>query len=187
MVETSRSIQRGAPALETVRPDLPDHIRQTVASALLVNPQRRPSAERLARELRDLPKRRRKPKGSKPSNPPLSRRAFATERLIPGALAGVASGWIAPRLAFSPAGWPLGLAAAGAGLGFAAPRAGLIFALAVAFFPLANISTGLAIVYAVLAGGWVALNWRDARAGLPLRLRPGPPPPPPPRPVPLPV
>jgi hypothetical protein len=172
MVETSRSIQRGAPALETVRPDLPEHVRQTVASALLVNPQRRPSAERLARELRALPKRRRKPKGSKPGNPPLSRRALATERLVPGALAGIASGWIASRLAFYPGGWPLGLAAAGAGLGFAAPRAGLIFALAVAFFPLANISTGLAIVYAVLAGGWIALNWRDARAGLLLAIGP---------------
>jgi eukaryotic-like serine/threonine-protein kinase len=172
MVETSRSIQRGAPALETMRPDLPEHVRQTVASALLVNPQRRPSAERLARELRALPKKRRKPKGSKPSTPAISRRALATERILPGALAGVASGWIATRLAFYPGGWPLGLAAAGAALGFAAPRAGLIFALSVAFFPLANISTGLAIVYAVLAGGWIALNWRDARAGLLLATGP---------------
>jgi hypothetical protein len=172
MVETSRSIQRGAPSIETMRPDLPEHVRQTVASALLVNPQRRPSAERLARELRSLPKKRRKPKGSKPSTPALSHRALATERLLPGALAGLASGWIATRLAFYPGGWALGLAAAGAGLGFAAPRIGLIFALSVAFFPLANISLGLAIVYAVLAGGWVALNWRDARAGLLLAAGP---------------
>ncbi|NUR77058.1 MAG: serine/threonine protein kinase, partial [Thermoleophilia bacterium] len=57
MVEMSRRIQEGAPGLETVRPDLPDHVVRTVASALLVNPQRRPAAERLARELRDLPKR----------------------------------------------------------------------------------------------------------------------------------
>ena len=172
MVEASRSIQRGAPALETIRPDLPEHVLQTVASALLVNPQRRPSAERLARELRALPKKRRKPKGSRPSTPALSRRAIATERLLPGALAGVASGWVATRLAFYPGGWPLGLAAAGAALGFAAPRAGLIFALAVAFFPLANISLGLAVVYAVLAGGWTVLNWRDARAGLLLAAGP---------------
>ena len=47
MSETSRAIQRGAPPLETMRPDLPPHVLQTVASALLVNPQRRPGAERL--------------------------------------------------------------------------------------------------------------------------------------------
>ncbi len=35
-----------------------------------------------------------------------------------------------------------------------------------AFFPLANISLGLAAVYAVLAAGWTILNWRDARTGL---------------------
>src|SRR3954453_21667516 len=41
MVEMSRHIQQGAPALESVRPDLPDHLLRIVASALLVNPQRR--------------------------------------------------------------------------------------------------------------------------------------------------
>jgi len=80
--------------------------------------------------------------------------------------------WIATRLPFYPAHWPLGLAAAGVALGFAAPRAGLLFALAVAFFPLANISLGLAIVYAALAAGWTALTWKDARAGLLLAAGP---------------
>src|SRR5436309_3305279 len=32
------------------------------------------------------------------------------ERLVPGALAGLASGWVASRLPFYPPGWPLGLA-----------------------------------------------------------------------------
>ena len=75
-VETSRRIQLGAPPLESERPDLPRHVLDTVASALLVNPQRRPSAERLAQELRSLPKRRRKKGGSKPTAPsrPLERR-----------------------------------------------------------------------------------------------------------------
>jgi len=50
MVETSRRIQHGAQPLESLRPDLPGHLLQTVASALFVNPQRRPSAERLAQE-----------------------------------------------------------------------------------------------------------------------------------------
>src|SRR5262249_39499905 len=73
---------------------------------------------------------------------------------------------------FFPAQWPAGLALVGAGLGFAAPRAGLTFALAVAFFPLANISLGLALVYAALALAWLVLNWRDARAGLLITVGP---------------
>jgi hypothetical protein len=79
---------------------------------------------------------------------------------------------VALRLPFYPAQWPLGLAAAGAALGFTAPRAGLLFALTVAFFPVANISLGLALVYALLAGGWAALTWKDARAGLLLAAGP---------------
>src|SRR3954471_15951146 len=64
LVETSRSIQHGAPPLETRRPDLPDHILQTVAGALVTSPQRRPTAGQLAMELRTLPRRRRRPGGS---------------------------------------------------------------------------------------------------------------------------
>jgi eukaryotic-like serine/threonine-protein kinase len=173
MVETSRRIQEGPPPLAGERPDLSQHVLDTVASALLVNPQRRPSAERLAQELRSLPKRRRKKTGgSKPAAPPRATSAMLAERVLPGALAGIASGWVATRIPFYPSPWPVALAAAGAGLGFAAPRAGLLFALAVAFFPLANISLGLAVVYAVLATGWAALNWRDARAGLLLAVGP---------------
>ncbi|MDX6475557.1 MAG: eukaryotic-like serine/threonine-protein kinase, partial [Gaiellaceae bacterium] len=101
MVETSRRIQQGAPGLETLRPDLQPQIVQAVASALLLNPQRRPSAERLARDLRDLPRRGRKKSGSrtgspklpKPSLPPRPGSAVLGERLVPGALAGLASGW----------------------------------------------------------------------------------------------
>jgi hypothetical protein len=174
LTETSRAIQRGAPALETLRPDLPRHVLDTVASALLVNPQRRPGAERLARELRELPKRRRKQGGG--SRPTATARpnvaVLARDRVLPGALAGLASGWVAARLPFYPAEWPLGLAATGAALGFVTPRLGLLFALVVAFFPLANISLGLALVYALLAAGWAALNWRDARAGLLLAAGP---------------
>jgi hypothetical protein len=96
----------------------------------------------------------------------------ALERVLPGALAGIASGWVSATLPFYPAQWPIAIAAAGAALGFAAPRAGLVFALTAAFFPLANISLGLAAVYSVLAIGWTALNWKDARAGLLLAVGP---------------
>jgi hypothetical protein len=172
LAETSRQIQRGAPSLETLRPDLPRHVVDTVASALLVNPQRRPSAERLAHELRHLPRRRRKPGGSKPKAPARPTAAALAERLLPGALTGLACGWVAARLPFYPQGWPIGLAGAGAAVGFTAPRAGLLFALAVAFLPLANISLGLGIAYGVVAAGWAALAWKDARAGLLLALGP---------------
>jgi non-specific serine/threonine protein kinase/serine/threonine-protein kinase len=173
LVETSRSIQHGAPSLETLRPDLPRHIIDTVDGALVASPQRRPTAERLAAELRNLPRRRRKNGGS--AGPTSTARSFpelAKERLLPGALAGIASGWVAAALPFYPAGWPLGLGAVAAALGFASPRAGLLFALLTAFFPLANISTGLAIVYAAIAVLWAALNWRDARTGLLLAAGP---------------
>ncbi|HEX4525214.1 MAG TPA: serine/threonine-protein kinase [Gaiellaceae bacterium] len=174
MVETSRRIQHGAEPLAGLRPDLPEHVLQTVASALLVNPQRRPAAARLAQELRSLPKRRRSKQGggSKTAAPPRSVGAVAAERFLPGALTGFTTGWVAATIPFYPTGWPLGIAAVGAALGFASSRVGLLYTLAVAFFPLANISLGLAIVYAALAAAWIALSWRDARAGLLLAIGP---------------
>ena len=144
---------------------------ETVAGALSVSPQRRPSAAQLAHELRSLPKRKRR-KGARPTQPTRTRTEVLTDRVLPGTLAGLASGWVAASLPFYPANWPAGLGLAAAALGFAAPRAGLAFALGVAFFPLANISLGLAAVYAVLAVAWTALNWRDARAGLLLAAGP---------------
>ncbi len=173
MVETSRRIQHGAEPLANLRPDLPEHVLDTVSSALLVNPQRRPTAARLTEELRSLPRRRRSRQGGpKTSAPPRSLSSLASERLVPGALSGLASGWVAAAVPFYPAGWPVAIAGAGAALGFAAPRAGLLFALTVAFFPLANISLGLALVYAALAACWLALSWQDARSGLLLAAGP---------------
>jgi hypothetical protein len=46
------------------------------------------------------------------------------------------------------------------------PRLGLAFALAVPIFPLGNVAVALAGLYGILAVGWLALNWRDARHGL---------------------
>src|SRR6185503_15250346 len=102
------------------RPDLPEHLLRTVARSLTVSPTRRPSARELADELRTTPKRKKKG-GTKPATPERSLPALASERLLPGALAGIASGWVAMTLPFYPGGWPLGLAAAGAALGFTWP------------------------------------------------------------------
>jgi hypothetical protein len=172
LTDTSRLIQQGAPALDTRRPDLPRNVLDTVSGALSTSPQRRPSAAQLAQELRSLPKKRRRQRGARPTKPSRTKTEIAADRLLPAALAGIASGWVSATIPFYPAQWPAGLALLGAALGFAAPRAGLAFALAVAFFPLANISLGLAAVYAVLALGWTVLNWRDARAGLLLAVGP---------------
>ena len=57
-------------------------------------------------------------------------------------------------------------------LAVAAPRAGTAAALVVTFFPLANISLGLAVLFAALAAGWLALTWRDPRSSLLLAAGP---------------
>jgi len=47
-----------------------------------------------------------------------------------------------------------------------APRLGLAIALFVPVFPLGNTAQAAAVIYAAVAAAWLALCWRDARAGL---------------------
>jgi hypothetical protein len=172
--ETSRRIQSGPPPLASMRPDLPPALCEAVSSALVLNPARRPSARKLADDLRNLPrKRRRKGGGGKRGDTAIAARrpqilasVELKDRLLPSALAALATGWVATVLPFYPAGWPLGLAIAAATLALAAPRAGLALALATPILPLGNISLGLGIVYAALAATWLGLSWNDARSGL---------------------
>ena len=174
--ETSRRIQAGAPPLADVRPDLPESLKRAVSSALILNPVRRPEAGRLATELRTQKQKRKKRKVAEPRKQPapgLERiRVALRGRLLPGALAAVWTAWAAASLPFFPAGWALPLAACAGALALAAPRAGTAAALVVTFFPLANISLGLAILFAALAAGWLALTWRDPRSGLLLAVGP---------------
>jgi hypothetical protein len=93
-------------------------------------------------------------------------------RVLPACLAATTAGWAAATLPFYPAGWPAGLALAAAAATLVRERIGLTVALAVPFFPLANIALGAALLYAVIAVGWLALSWRDARSGLFLALGP---------------
>jgi hypothetical protein len=46
------------------------------------------------------------------------------------------------------------------------PRIGLAVALAAPVFPIGNASQGAAVLYGAFALAWLALGWRDARAGL---------------------
>ena len=169
MKETSRRIQNGAPPLQDVRPDLSGALCKAIGSALALNPARRPEAGELAEELRSLEKKRRHSKVEQPameSRPRVRLAQSIPSRALPSGTCALATGWVATTLPFYPAQWPLGLAAVAAALGFAAPRAGLAFALVAMFFPLANISLGLGILFAALAAGWLVLAWNDARAGL---------------------
>jgi hypothetical protein len=92
--------------------------------------------------------------------------ALLVERVLPATAAGAATAWIAAALPFYPPGSAPALGAAAAAAGLVSPRLGLAATLAAGWFPLANMSIGLAVVYAVLAVVWLALSWRDARAGL---------------------
>ena len=112
-------------------------------------------------------KERRKRSGG-PKTPPRARAAALPPRLLPAGLAATVAGWTAATLALLPRRVAApGLAAAAAASDAArAERVGLVFALAVPFFPLANISLGLGLLFAGVAVVWLALTWRDPRAGL---------------------
>jgi serine/threonine-protein kinase len=167
--ETSALIQAGPEPLEQVRPDLPGFVHRAVAGALVLDPARRPSAERLADELRGRVRRRRPGRDrTRPPRTPARELAAGAlrERALPAGLAAVTAGWVAATLPFYPAGWPLGLAAVAGALAAASPRAGMILALATAVLPLGNVSLGLALLFAAVACAWIALMWDDARTGL---------------------
>jgi hypothetical protein len=83
-----------------------------------------------------------------------------------GALAAVFAGWAARTLPFFPGGWWLGLALLAAAAALVRPRHGLAIALAVPILPLGNVSLGLAILYSVVAAGWLALAWGEPEWGL---------------------
>jgi hypothetical protein len=167
MHDTARSIKEGPPPLAVLRPDVPDALVAAVARATAVEPSKRPAAEKLAQELRGL----RRHRGSGAAAP-IARPGVLHARLASAGLAGLTAGWSATALPFYPAGWPLGLAALATVVAFCCERVGLALTLTVPFFPLANASLGLAIVYAALAVGWLALSWQDPRSGLFLALGP---------------
>jgi hypothetical protein len=165
-MEVQNAILAGAPALEELRPDLPRQVHEVVASALLYNAAHRPAADSLAVQLRELVRKERRKRSGGPKAPAQPRLAELPSRAFPAVLAATVAGWTAETLPFFPAGWSVGLAAAAGALTLARERIGLVFTLAVPFFPLANVSLGLALTYAALAAAWVALAWRDPRTGL---------------------
>jgi eukaryotic-like serine/threonine-protein kinase len=166
LLETARAIEAGAPALATVRPDLPRPLLAAVDRALDLDPARRPSAGALAVLLRRAEPRRRRRDGRGVVVPTLA------PRLVPAALACLVAGWAAWAIPFYPPGWPFGLAALAAGATLLHARVGLALALAVPVLPLGNLGLGTAILYAVATLALIVLFWPRPREGLVFALGP---------------
>ena len=159
--QMASTIEAGCPPLQPERPDLPKRLLSAISHALAHDPSRRPPAAALANELRSaLAGGKRSPKVAA-----VSKQDFA-QRAVPAAVAGVAALAGGTALPFYPTGWAAALAAATAFTAFRAPRAGLALALAAPVLPLGNYALGLALLYGVLALGWLALSWREPRWGL---------------------
>jgi hypothetical protein len=128
---------------------------------LALDPAARPPARMLATELRDSFAERVRRRAQPPA---ISLRVPI--RLAAPAAAGLFAGWTAGELPFFPGLFAPLLGALAFVLTVTRPRLGLAFALAVPVFPLGNISSGLAILYAAAACAWLALSWRAPREGL---------------------
>ncbi len=168
--EVTRSIQAGAPPLATERRGLPRRLVTAVDTALAVDPEARPAAADLAAELRNAIRTPNTRPGRAEQKPPAEQadapgRRHA-RRAMPVVLGAVTALVAATFLPF----WPPELAAllvvATAVACWLDPRIGLALALAIPVFPIGNVAESAAILYGLFAGGWLVLNWRDARHGL---------------------
>ena len=161
-IETAHRIEAGPPPLESVRPDLPRHLTDAVARAAAVDPARRPTAVQLADRLRSAleERERKRTRAARVVPTPPFRRILA------GSAAMLFVGWSAAVLPFYPAGWDWGLAALAGALAALRPRLGLAAALGLAVLPLGNVSLGLALVYAAVAGAWLVVTWNRSQEGL---------------------
>jgi hypothetical protein len=163
-LETGEVIKAGAPSIREARPDLPDELVTAVDGALSVDPVNRPTAAALATALRRA-RRERAPRRRPAAFLRIDSHALVAKSGAP-ALAAVVAGWSAAALPFFPARWPLLLGLISAALTALRAPLGLAFTLAVPILPLGNISLGLAVLYAGLAGVWLLLVWGDPRRGL---------------------
>jgi hypothetical protein len=160
--QMAATIESGPPPLEAERPDLPQRLLDALGGALAHDPEKRPSAAALAKELRAgfaVRKRAKKVERVVPTQ-------GALLRFAPAAAASVATLVGATMLPFFPTLWAPALAVAAGGIALRAPRAGLALALAAPVLPLGNLALGLALLYGAFALGWLVLSWKDSRAGL---------------------
>ena len=173
--EVASAIAAGPPPLSTRRGDLPRRLLTAIDGALAVDPARRPTASQLAAELREAfvaprpPATKRRPPGGgrrRLRAPAPLRCPSRSSGDSSAGLAVVATAVGGSLLPFWP-GPVLALIALTAGLGaLRSPRLGMAIALAAPVLPIGNVAQAAAVVYAVLAAAWLAVAWRDARAGL---------------------
>jgi protein kinase-like protein len=168
LLETAKRIEGGAAPLAQARPDLPKDLCTLVAQMLALDPAARPPAGRLAHEVREAFAERLRRRKSRPPAVPLR----VPLRLAGPAAAGLFAGWTSAAVPFFPGSFAPIFGLLAFALAAARPRLGLAFALAVPVFPLGNISSGLALVYAAVACAWLALSWRSPRESLFLTLGP---------------
>jgi hypothetical protein len=171
--QVAAAIEAGAKPIGTARPDVPPAIADAVSSALTIDPARRPSAAQLAAALRTAltSPRRDRSKSARPRQATVAPRPAAVavpleRQLIPAALAAGTVTFAAALLPFWTPGLVLLLALAAAAATIKMPRVGLAIALFVPVFPLGNVAQAAAVAYAAFALAWLAVFWRDARAGL---------------------
>jgi len=165
--EVARTIESGAPPLSKRRPDLPRRLLGAIDRALETDPARRPTAQALAAELRASLEPGPRTRKRAPARPRVLARPQRSEALLaPAALAGLVTAVGGSLLPFWPPGVLVALAIVAAVASLRAPRVGLALALAAPVFPFGNVALGAAVLYAALALAWLALMWRDARAGL---------------------
>lgn len=177
MPQVAGAIADGAPPLSAKRPDLPRRLTAAVDAALSVDPEGRPTAVQLATELREgyvVARRERPARSARPvrratrAPKPRAREALGPleRRAVPAGLAALTAAVGASILPFWPPGLVVALALAAGLATLRAPRLGLAIALAAPLLPLGNVAQAAAVVYGVLAVAWLAVAWRDARAGL---------------------
>jgi hypothetical protein len=169
--EVARSIQAGAPPLAEERRGLPRRLATAVDTALSPDPNARPSASDLAAELRNAVRSPQKQRPSREKRPEVVEEPVAparrhARRVVPIALGMLTAALGATVLPF----WPTELVALLVLLTALAswldPRLGMALALATPIFPLGNVAAAAAVLYGLLAVGWLGLNWRDGRHGL---------------------
>ena len=178
--QVATTIEAGAAPLETERPDLPPRLLAVIASALAIEPAKRPQAAVLAAELReavDAPRRERAPHRrtksrsrlhlARPAAPAIAVTPIALEaKLLPAGMAAVATLAGGSILPFWTPGLLALLAVSAALATIRTPRLGLALALFAPLFPLGNLSSGAALAYGAAALFVLAVGWTDARAGL---------------------
>ncbi len=174
--QVAAAIESGAPPLARQRSGLSPALLAAVESALSVDPSRRPKADRLAHDLRTALEAPRRDRPAEPRPRPATKQKRAPKpqaapvppgRRVAGAALATATATVgATLLPFWPPGLVLLLAVAAGAAAWRSPRAGLAVALFVPVFPLGNVAQAAAVAYVAFALAWMALCWRDARAGL---------------------